>query len=262
MSRRPIRIALVLCLALSGLLYGCSAGNDSGPTAESPQAQTVDSLIARLLEARGGAERLEAIETLFMSGRAITRPGQEALVTREVRPPGRIRTEFYHQGVTSIFACDGSKCWYVDPMGGVFEAELMSPIDAALAIQQADIQGIIDWKAKGYSVELLGTETIDGREAYALKVTSSAGAVFTSYLDAETALVVRRESTRTFRGRTIGVETTFSDFRSVGGVVFSHSIRSQAEGQLESLEVVVEKIEINPPIDDARFEMPEAGPVD
>lgn len=240
---------LLLCLALAG------------PTFEVLQAQTVDSLIARHLEARGGVHRLEAIQTLSMSGRAIAGPGLEALVTREVRPPGRIRTEFAHQGVTAVYACDGSRCWYVAPMSGTFEPELMSPSDTSLAIEQADVLGLSDWKAKGHRIEMMGKETIDGRETYKLKVTLSGGAVYTAYLDVESALLVRKERTRTLGDRTIEVETTFGDFRPVGGVVFPHSIRSSAKGQSESLEVIVEEIEINALIDDARFEMPEVGPV-
>jgi len=240
---------LLLCLALVV------------PTAAVLEAQTVDSLIARHLEARGGVERLEAIQTLSMSGRAIAGPSREALITREVKPPGRIRTEFAHQGVTAVYACDGSRCWYVEPMSAIFEPELMSPSDTSLAMVQADLLRLSGWQAKGDRVELMGTETIDGREAYKLKVTLSGGAVHTDYLDAESALIVRKETTRTLGGRPIEVETTFGDFRPVGGVVFAHSVRSRAKGGSESLEVIVEEIEINAPIDDARFEMPEVGPV-
>lgn len=239
----------VVCLAI--VLSAAAPGMAQEPT--------VEDLVARHLEAMGGAERLEAIETLSMSGRAKTRPGQEALVTREVRPPGRIRTEFTFQGVTAVFACDGSTCWYVDPMAGVFDAEPMLPSEATLAIDQADILGIIDWKAKGHRAELLGKETIDGRQTYKLKVTSARDAEYTNYLDAESALLVREVTTRTIRGRTDEVVTDFSDFRTVDGVVFPHSIRSSAKGQDEFLEVVVEKIEINTIVDDSRFEMPETA---
>ena len=181
-------------------------------------------------------------------------------MTREVRLPGRIRTEFTHQGVTAVFACDGSTCWYVDPMSGIFEPEPMSPSDASLAIEEADILGLTDWREKGHQVELMGTEMIDGRETYKFEVTLSGGGVLTGFLDVETALLVRELTTQTVRGRSVEVETTFDDFRSVGGVVFPHSITSRAKDRSESLHVMVEKIEINPPIDKARFEMPDVGP--
>jgi hypothetical protein len=239
---------------IPGLLLGLVL---AGASLSTLQAQTVDSLIARHIEARGGMERLQAIETLRMTGRAVAGPGQEALVTREVRPPNRIRTEFAFQGVTAVYACADTKCWSVSPMSGSFEAQPMSESDASQAIEQANLLGpLVDWKAKGHTVELIGTETVDGREAHKLKVTLSSGVVQTHYLDAESALLVRREAIRTFGDRPIELQTTFSDFRPVGGVVFPHLIRSSAKGRPGSLEVVVEEAELNGPIDDARFEMP------
>jgi len=221
------------------------------------RGETLDSLIARHVAARGGMERLEAIQTVRMSGRATAGPGKEALVMREVRAPGRIRTEFAFQGVTAVYACDGSRCWYVAPLSGSFDAKLMSEADTSLAIEQADILGpLVNWKAKGHSVELLGKEAIDGQETFKLKVTLSGGGLQILYLDAESALVVRRVRTWTLGSEAVEVETTFSDFRSVGGVVFPHSIKSGSKARPDVLEVIVEEAELNPPVDDSRFEMP------
>lgn len=246
MNDRCKSLAMLLVLALAGALVGCE------------QEEDLDSLIARHVEARGGVERLEAIETLRASGRARAGGGREALVSREVRPPDRIRTEFTIQGVTSVYACDGSRCWSVDPLAGSFEPELMSELDTSVAIEEADILGpLVNREAKGHSVELLGKEMVDGREAFKLKVTLSGGAEQTYYLDAESALLVRRETTETLSGRAIEVETTYGDFRPVGGVMFPHAIRSQTKGRPEFLEVVVEEAELNPPLDNARFEMPD-----
>lgn len=225
--------------------------------APTDDAETLDSLIARHVEARGGEERLAAIETVRMSGRAIAGPSQEARVTREVQVPDRIRTEFSHQGVTSVFACDRTECWYVAPMSGIFEAEPMTESDASLALDQADILGpLYDWQAKGHSVEFLGKETIEGREVFKLEVTLRSGGSHTDYLDAESALLVRRESSRTIGERTIELESTFGDFRPVAGVIFPHSIVNRDKGETDTLQIVVEQAELNVPLDDARFEMP------
>jgi outer membrane lipoprotein-sorting protein len=240
-------LGLLSALAVAVVL-GCSPAETPDP---------LDSLIARHVEARGGMERLEAIESIRMTGRAIAGPGRQALVTREVRPPGRIRTEFVSQGVTAVYACDGSRCWFVDPLSGVFDAELMSAADTSISIEQADIVGpLFNWKEKGHSVELLGKVTLDGGEAFKLEVTLSGGGVQTDYLDAETALLVRRETTRTFGERVLEVRATFSDFRPVEGVVFAHALQTGAIGETDYLEIVVEGAEINVPLDDTRFDVP------
>jgi len=247
MTDRSRSLGPLLALVLVTVL-GCAPAETPDP---------LDTLIARHLEARGGIERLEAIETVRMTGRAIAGPGRQALVTREVQPPGRIRTEFLSQGVTAVFACDGSRCWFTDPMAGVFGAELMSTADASLSMEQADIAGpLLDWKEKGHSVELLGEVALDGGKAFKLVVTLSGGGVRTDYLDSETALLVRRETTRTFGERVIEVRATFSDFRSVDGVVFPHAVETGAIGEDDYLQIVVETAELNVPLDDERFELP------
>ena len=246
MSVHEKRVALLLGLALAAASPGCVREN------------ALDALIARHIEARGGMERLQSIDTLRASGRAKAGPAREALVTREVKPPGRVRTEFAFQGVTAVFACDGSACWSVEPLAGIFEAQPMSEADTSLATEQANIVGpLVHWKARGHTVELLGKETVDGREAYKLKVTLSSGGEQIDFLDAETALLVRRDTTRTLGGQQLELQTTYSDFRPVGGVVFPHLIRSSAEGRPDVLEIIVEEAELNTPVDDARFEMPE-----
>jgi hypothetical protein len=252
-ARLPAGVALLV--ALSGLVLACAAG-DGGPAPEVVETPTVESLVARHIEARGGKENLQAIETLRMSGRATHGPGREALVSREVRPPGKIRTEFELQGVTSVYACDGSTCWYVDPLSGVFDAEPMSADETAWAMQEADVFGAIDWQEKGHQLALLGTETIDGREAWEVEVTLSSGPSRLVYVDKESALVVRRVTPRTLGGRAVEVQTDFGDFREVAGVMFPHSIRTGAAGEDGALEVTVETVEVNVPLDDSRFAMP------
>lgn len=242
-------------LALAALLAACG-GYEGAPAVEDPGAPTAEMLVARHVEARGGAERLEGIETLSMNGRATTGPGREARVSRQVKPPQRIRTEFTFQGVTSVYACDGETCWYVDPMLGVFDAEPMSPAETAWALQEADALSAIDWQDGGHRIELRGTDTIDGRETYKLQLTLSFGPSRTVYLDAGTALVVRRITPRTRGAKTLEVQTDYGDFREVAGVVFPHSIRTRARGSDELLDILVESIEVNAPIEDSHFEMP------
>ncbi len=88
-------------------------------------------------------------------------------------------------------------------------------------------------------------------------MTLSGGGEQIDYLDAETALLVRRETRRTLGGELLELQTTFSDFRPVGGVVFPHLIRSSARDRPGVLEIIVEEAELNTPVHDARFEMPE-----
>ena len=225
-----------------------------GPAVPGP---TVDEIVARHVAARGGREALANVRTLRMMGHATAGPGRKAIVRREIARPGRIRTEFEFQGMTGVFAWDGSVGWRVSPFDGSFEPEPLPAEDAAVAAEQADIEGpLVDWKAKGHVVELVGSEALPGGPAHALKVTLKSGGVRRVWVDAATGLVVRTESTRRFRGREVKVEIVFGDYRETAGVAFARSIEAAVEGRPGRLRIVVESVEANPALDDSRFRMP------
>jgi hypothetical protein len=77
-----------------------------------------------------------------------------------------------------------------------------------------------------------------------------------TYLDADSYLAIREESKRTVRGSEVEVESTIGDYKEVGGLLIPHSIQNGAKGRPEKQDIVIDKIELNPPLDDARFKMP------
>jgi hypothetical protein len=220
-------------------------------------AQSVDEIVARHVAARGGREALAAVRTLRMTGRAPAGPGRQAIVRREIARPGRIRTEFVFQGTTGVYAWDGSAGWRVSPLDGSLEPEPLAAEDAALAAEHADIDGpLVDGKAKGHAVELVGKEALPGGPAHRLKVTLRSGAVRHVWVDAATGLVVRILASRTVRGHELALETTFGDYRETGGVLFAHAIEAGVRDRPRRLRIVVETVEVNPALDEARFRMP------
>lgn len=223
------------------------------PTAGEP---TVDEIVARHVAARGGRQALASVRTVRMAGRATEGPGRAAIVRREIARPGRIRTELEAQGTTSVSAWDGSTGWRVSPLAGRFEAEPLPAEEAAAVAEEADIDGpLVDWKAKGHAVEVVGSETLSGRAAHRLKVTLRSGAARHVWLDAATGLVVRTQSVRRWRGREVTLETLWDNYQETGGVAFPRSIEIGVPGRPRRLRIVVEQLETNVPLDDARFRM-------
>jgi len=219
----------------------------------------VDEIVASNLAARGGKEQIQALQSLRHTGTATASGGRVARVVREIKRPGLFRLEFSSQGTKSVFAHDGETGWQVTPLEGVFEPqEIKSEIDSDAGIDERDIEGpLVDWREKGHSVELVGRETLPGGEVFKLKVTLADGAIRYDYIDVESYLIVRSDVTETIRGRAVMLEETFSDFREVGGLVFPHAIETHVTDRPEVIRIVVETIELNPELDDARFRLPE-----
>jgi outer membrane lipoprotein-sorting protein len=232
----------------------------AAPAAPAPKSPGVDEIVAKYVAARGGLKKIRSVQTLRQKGHATTGAGRNALVTRELKRPGRIRFEFTVQGVTAVFASDGKRGWQVSPFDEDMGPKPLPDEAVREAIEQADIEGpLVDWKSKGHTIELVGRETVGKYETYKLKVTLKSGDVRYDYLDVKTGRQVRTDSTRVVRGGPVQVETRFDDFGKTDGILFPHLIEVTAVGRPQSLRVVVDTIEVNPPLSDARFEVSMPG---
>jgi outer membrane lipoprotein-sorting protein len=244
---RRFRLALAL---FATLLAACSS-----PEKVDPVDEVVDSNLA----ARGGKEKLQALQSIRETGTVTASDGRVARVVREIERPGRFRLQFSYQGTTSIFAHDGETAWQVAPLFGEFEPKSLPAEDAGTAaLDQRDIEGaLVDWRAKGHQVKLLGRKPLAGGEAFELEVSIAGDGKRYDYVDVATRQVVRSIVTRTIDGRPVELENDFSDFREEGGIVFPHLIETRAKGRPQTLRIEVETIELDPELDDARFRMPE-----
>jgi outer membrane lipoprotein-sorting protein len=259
-GRTPLFAVALLAVAAVAAAATTAAPSGTPPpaasTATGKPAPSVDDIVAGYISNRGGLKKIRSIETLRQHGNATAGPGRQAVVTRELKRPNRVRFEFTMQGVTGVFASDGQRGWKVSPFDGDMTPTPLPDEVVQEAVEQADIEGpLVDWKAKGHRAELVGHEVIDGRDTYKIELTLKSGAVRHEYLEVATLHLVRSESTRTVRGVPVQIQTTFGDFRKTRGVLFPWLVEVAAAGRPQKLRIVVDKVDVNPPLDDARFEM-------
>ena len=224
-------------------------------------AQTVDDVVRRYVEARGGLAKLHAVQSLRLSG-TLELPGVSAPYVLTLKRPNKMRTEFTVEGQTGIQAFDGRTAWKQLPLPGDAPRP-MEPDEAAEARAQADVDmsPLVDAAAKGYTVELEGRDRLPGGETFRLVVQGKDGPPRTMYLDARTHLVVQTLDRREIDGRPVDVVTEIGDYRTVGGLTFPHHLEvGPRDAPAQRQRLVLEKVEVNPPLDDAIFSMPPAAP--
>src|SRR5262249_33969964 len=140
--------------------------------AQSP-APTVDELIQKNIAARGGLEKLRALKSLKMTGKLRT-DGVELPLVVYIKRPGMARGEATLQGMRFVLAYDGEAVWEINAFDGKTAPERLPPDneDARGIIETADLDGpLIDYKAKGSTVEFAGKEEVESTPVYKLKVT-------------------------------------------------------------------------------------------
>jgi outer membrane lipoprotein-sorting protein len=223
--------------------------------------QTVDEIIAKNTQARGGMDKLKSVQSIKLTATMAMGPGMEAPGILFQKRPALARLEFTIQGLTAVQAYDGKNAWQIMPFMGKKDAELMSADEAKEVEEMAEIDGpIVDYKAKGNQVELLGKEKIEGTDAYKLKVSLKNGDVQTVFIDSDSFLSIREETKRTVRGSEQVYESSIGDYKEVNGIMFPFAIESGVKGSQQKQKLTIQKIELNVPVDDAMFKMPPPAP--
>jgi len=219
---------------------------------------TVDELVSKNIEAKGGAAALEAIKTIRFEGRILVNQGQiEFKYTETKKRPGKARIDAALQGMAAVQAYDSANGWKISPFQGRKDPEKMSADEAKSLVEEAEIGGPLeDWKAQGKTVTYLGTEDVEGTAAHKLKVVRKNGDFSYVYLDPDYFLEIRVLDQRTEQGAKVEVETDLGDYEKVNGVNFPFSIEAGNKGSTDKQKTIIEKGEANIPVDDTLFAFP------
>jgi hypothetical protein len=226
--------------------------------AQGTNQPTVDQLVEKNIEAKGGAPALKSLQTLRSAGKMLVQQGQIELGYLQTKKrPDEVRTEASLQGMTQIEAYDGKEGWRVSPFFGRKDPERMSADDVKALVEDTEIDGpLADWKTKGSTVEYLGTEDVDGTPAHKLKVVRKNGDISFVYLDPDHFLEIRIVTQRVRQGAHEEVETDLGDYEKAGGVFVPTSIEVGRKGAPDKQMVVIDKVEANAPVDDTIFHFP------
>ena len=220
---------------------------------------TLDQIVQKHTEALGGADKLKAIQTVSLTGKASLMGGQiESPVTLKVKRPALMRMDLTVQGQSFVQAFDGTTAWVVNPFMGSPDPQKSNEEDTKAARDDADfIEGsLVDYKAKGNKPELMGKEDVNGATAYKIKVTKKAGTVEYEFIDAKTFLQVKSTGKRKQMGQEIDYVSTPGNYKAVNGVMIPYSLSQMANGN-PAMDLTIEKVEVNVSIDDSIFKMPE-----
>jgi len=251
--RRQINMQFRLIISLISTVFIAATA-----FAQDKSQPTVDELIAKNIEAKGGASALHSLQTLRLAGKMLVQEGQIQLTFMQIKKrPDEVRTEASLQGMTQIEAYDGKDGWRVSPFFGRKDPERLSADDVKALVEDAEMDGpLVDWQAKGNVVEYLGTEDVDGTPAHKLRVVRKNGDVSFVYLDPDHFLEIRVLTQRTRHGAHEEIETDLGDYEKAGGVFVPTSIEFGRKGDPDKQRIIIDKVEANVPVDDTIFHFP------
>ncbi len=228
-------------------------------------AQTVDEILSNYFENTGGLENWKNIEGTKTTAK-INQGGMEIPLEIYQLKDGRQMTKASVQGqdfFQGVF--DGETLWNTNFM--TMKAEKSDAEQTAnFKLNLNDFpNSFIDYKEKGYTVELMGTETIDGAETFKIKLVKEPLTVDGEkkddisfyFFDVDNFVPIAIQS-EIKEGPAKGQmsEVTMSDYDEVDGFYFPFSISQGVKGGPSS-PITIEDIELNPTVDDVWFAFPE-----
>jgi len=224
-------------------------------------AQTADDLVAKVLAARGGAEKIKAVRSQRVSGTISFGPGAEGPFTVEFVRPGKMHMDITIDDQTVVRVYDGKSAgWVINPFARDHNKDVqpMGEQDLQNIADESDFDGpLVDYQSKGNHIELAGQDQVDGKPVNLLKLTNKNGDVRTYSFDASSNLAVKWQGKRKVDNQELDVVTFFSDYRDVDGLKFAFEVDSDTPGTQLMQKIAIAKIELNADIDAQRFGKPQ-----
>jgi outer membrane lipoprotein-sorting protein len=225
-----------------------------------PVDLTAAQIVERNISARGGLQAWRTVKTLSMSGKLDAGGKQKVQLpfVLEMERNRKTRLELQFNGQTAVQVYDGTNGWKLRPFLNRRDVEPYTPDELKAASMQADIDGpLVDYVAKGTKVQLEGIQSVEGHDAFNLKLTLKTGQVQHIWVDAQTFLDVKIEGTpRRLDGRFHPVATYLRDYRSVNGLMIPYVNETAVDGVKQTEKILVEKVIVNPKLEDSHFSKP------
>jgi len=209
--------------------------------------QSVDDIVAKAIVARGGIKRIKSVHSQRLTGRISLSGGDSGPIMVEMKRPGMMRETVTLGDKSMIRTTDGIVGWAVGSLRDLTEPKQVTGEELRNLAGSADFEGpLVDYKEKGNKIELAGKEKIGKRMAYKLVISMKNGENRIDFIDAKSHLEVK------WQGLVSGnmFESYFRDYREVKGLMYAFEIDSGGQ------KIVLDKVEVNPKLDDARFSKP------
>ena len=218
----------------------------------------LEEIVARYEMARGSRERWRALRSIEMEG-AFTSFSEDAPFTLRRKRPNLYRFDSKMARKEMILAQDARGPWWLYAFLGLDSpAKMEDPPMVVMTARDAEIEpALLGYQEKGHKVVLAGRGNVSGQETLRLELTRSNGWVETWHLDPRTYLEIAVDS-KVFDYSQLPQEMQerayFSDFRTVDGLVIPHRI--EKEYGARHTVTRVERIRVNPELEDGVFAMP------
>lgn len=244
----PAFVAVLAVAVLAATLGG------PAPARAGEEQITVEEVMAKYIEALGGEAALKKLHNRVTKGTMEVGAQELAMkVTVYEAEPNLSYVVIESEAMGKVEkGTDGKVVWSKHP---VYGPQLKEGDELHRALHDATFHSDLKWRELYKTVELTGTEEVDGKPCYKIAATPQVGQAETWYIDKESHLKVRGESILTGPMGQIPIVSLHSDFKKVGGVVIPHKMVQEIA--MQKIVLTITSIEHNVDLPKDRFDLPE-----
>jgi len=227
---------------------------------QDPKAPTVEQILDKYIQARGGAQRLAGLTSYIAKGTSAGYGPESEPRPLEIyaKAPGQRATIIHTRSGDNTITFDGRVAWHAEPLRPVTVVPLTggeldgAKLDAEMAFPAQIKQVLTKWRVGRTSI-------VNDRKVQVVQGSTASGAMATLYFDDESGMLVRVLRYANSPVGRIPTQIDYSDYRDVAGIKMPFK---WTFGWLDGREMVeLASIQPNVPIDVAKFAKP-APPVE
>lgn len=214
-------------------------------------AQTTDEIVTKHIIAVGGKENWDKVKSMKMEAMLKAQGAEVKISTVQIDKKAQ-RQNISVMGMTGYSIVTNTEGWNFMPFQGQTKPEPMTADDVKNSQDDLYIQDdFITYTELGKKLEFIGKDDFDGIECLKLKMTDKNNQETSYFIDPTNYFVIKQISKMKSNGQEFENVTTFGNYKKLPeGIVFPMSITSNFG------EMSIEKLEINPTIDESEFKVP------
>ncbi|SHM25216.1 hypothetical protein SAMN05444266_107140 [Chitinophaga jiangningensis] len=220
----------------------------------STYGQSLTDILNKHYAAMGGVAKISGVKTQYVEGVTLAQ-GQEIPFKKWGQNNKAMRLQFEVMGTSNVQVLNQKSGWIWMPVMGQLSPEDMDSATFNAMKGMLDISGseLYDYAAKGKQVALVGKDTVEGKPAYKLKVTTKEGNVGYVFLDAGSYYIVRALNSVKIQGKEQELISEFADY-SKNSEGYVYPATSTQGGGMMTLKI--NKMTVNQPVADSLFIKP------
>lgn len=218
-------------------------------------AQSAEEIVAKHIAAIGG-DKWASVNSIKMEAKvsADAAAGMAILWKMTAVRDKAARMEVSVMGMNQTSVINGDKGWANNPFIGQMDPEPLTADQVEAMKDMTDIDGtLVGYEKKGYTLEYIGTEDVDGTEAIKIKVNKDKKTEY-SFFDPETYYEIKQVSVEEVDGKTVESTTIYSNFKTQDGITMPYTMQ-QSGGPMGGATISLTSVVFNPTIDEKIFDM-------